>query len=119
MPKELIKKICHRKCYVFDTIWDVGDIYEGKEDPGKHFSDDGMGNPEPPKIAADDPRSTAEMRDILKNKYGVTMRKNQLRKVVWAKLHEMELAAAQDVQTEELPPAPAVKKTQGPKRGRR
>jgi hypothetical protein len=112
MNKPKFRKICHTKCYKYETLWDVGDVYEGDEDPGKHFSDDGINTkPEPPKLACDDPRSTVLMVKILKETFGVTMPKSRGRKKIWAKLHEMEKAAAQDEQTQDAAPEPPVRRT--------
>ena len=111
------RKICHTDCYKFSTLWLIGDIYEGDEDPGKHFSDDGLPPDDIPATAGpDDPRSTNELIKELKTKFGVTMTKARGRKVIWAKLKDLEDKAAKDAQTEELAPEPEIKVTPAVKR---
>jgi len=101
MGKEtLIRKTCHTKCYVFDTLWSPGDIYEGKQDPGKHFSHDGkLDKPLPPSGPGDDPRPTTELRKILKDKFGSTKPSSWQRKQVWTALRDFETAESRDAST--------------------
>ena len=112
------KKICHTQCFKFDTLWKPGDIYEGNDDPGKWFSEDGTPEaPNAPQISTDDPRSTDQLIRDLKNKFGVTMPKTRGRKIIWAKLHDLETQASQDENTQDLAPEKEVKITPIRKRG--
>jgi len=111
------RKICHCTCYKFQTLWQPGDIYEGDEDPGKHFSDDGEApDGAPAQTPMDDIRSTDELINELKNKFNVTMTKARGRKAVWNKLRDFEEKAAKDAQTEHLAPEPDIKITAGRKK---
>ena len=97
MSKEGYKAICHTRCYWLDTLWSVGDVYQGSEKPIKHFSSDGeMGRPVAPPVAGDDPRSNVEIRKILKDKYGSTKPSSWSRKQLWAALRAFETAESRD-----------------------
>jgi len=88
------KAICHTKCYWLDTLWDVGEIYEGEVPPIKHFSQDGVNpDPPPPETFGDDPRSNIELIAALKkHPYNFTAPKSWSRKQIWAKFKELERA---------------------------
>lgn len=98
MDKEYpYKATCHTKCFWLDTLWEPGNVYEGHEPPNKHFSIDGKKDPEqPPANAGIDPRSTREIRRILRDVYGSTKPKSWTRKQLWQALHEFETGAAKD-----------------------
>ena len=96
----LFKKVCHTTCYKFNTMWNPGETYEGEEDPGKHFSDRGVPKPElPPDDAGMDPRSTGEIRHILKTKYNSTKPGTWTRRKLWTALRDFEEAEARDEST--------------------
>jgi hypothetical protein len=94
---ELYKAVCHTKCYWLETLWQVGEIYEGKIKPIKHFSSDGkIDKPVPPPNPGDDKRSNKEIRDTLRDKYGSTKPMSWSRKKLWAAIHEFETARDKD-----------------------
>ena len=91
------KATCHTECYKYSTLWKPGDVYEGNEDPGKHFSRDGKKHgATPPPTAGEDPRPTIELRKILKDKYGSSKPSSWSRKQIWAALKEFETAESRD-----------------------
>ena len=91
------KAVCHTMCYWLETLWRVGDVYEGSNEPNQHFSLDGkIDNPLPPPAASDDPRSNDEIRKTLKDKYGSTKPSSWSRKQIWAALKEFETAESRD-----------------------
>ena len=100
MPDYKHKATCHTTCYKFETMWQPGEVYEGDQDPGKHFSPDGVKDPSaPPPDAGSDPRSNKEIRNILQRKYNSTKPKSWNRKKLWAALQEFEMAEGQDEAT--------------------
>jgi hypothetical protein len=100
MSKEGYKAICHTKCYWQETLWKVGDVYEGSEKPIEHFSKDGeMGKPVAPPVPGDDPRSTKEIIRLLKDKYHSSKPREWPRKKLWAALRDFETAASRDAST--------------------
>jgi hypothetical protein len=120
--KELIRKTCHTKCYAFDTLWIPGDIYEGEEDPGKHFSDSGeVEIPPPPPNPGDDPRSNAQLKAALKaHPFNFTVPSSWPRKKIWQKLRDLENAYDRDESTnpnpEKVTSIPAAPKPPKPSR---
>ena len=99
------RAVCHTKCYWLETLWLVGEDYEGSAEPNHHFSEDGkIENPPPPPTAGDDPRSTKAIRQILKNKYSSTNPQSWPRKKLWQKLHEFETLQEMDEATSEGEP---------------
>ena len=71
MGKQKFTAICHTKCYWGETLWHIGEIYEGNmpipPPADRWFSADGTtDNPEPPPIAGLDPRTNDELRVALK-----------------------------------------------------
>ena len=94
---KVYKAICHTKCYWLETLWQIGEVYEGVYEPGKHFSADGkLDNPLPPPDAGADKRSNKEIREILKSKDNSTKPKSWSRKKLWAALNEFETAEGKD-----------------------
>jgi len=97
MSKEGYKAVCHTKCYWQETLWDIGDVYEGSEKPIKHFSEDGkIDKPVPPPMACEDTRSNNEIRRLLKDKYGSTKPSSWSRNQIWAALRQFETAESRD-----------------------
>ena len=93
------KGICHTKCYWLNTLWDIGETYEGDLPLIKHFSDDGTKDAAlPPPKAGSDPRSNAVLREEIEM-MGVSVPKNWSRKKVWARLKELQEAEARDAIT--------------------
>lgn len=93
--------ICHTKCYWLDTIWDIGETYEGSIPPNKHFSTDGKKEvPDPPRNAGSDRRSNIELREALKqHPFNFSAPKSWTRKKLWEKLNDFEIALARDKAT--------------------
>ena len=90
------KAICHTKCFWLDTLWEVGETYEGDIEPGKHFSESGKPDADlPPMDAGKDPRSTNELKEIL-YKAGFDVPEEWTRKQVWKKLTDAENAISKD-----------------------
>ena len=114
MPDYQYKAICHTKCYWLETLWEVGEVYEGDILPNKHFSLDGSNpNPPPPEIHGDDPRSNLELRIALKkHPYNFTVPKSWSRKQMWNKLKDIERSWELDALTnpEEKPRVGRTKK---------
>lgn len=97
--------ICHTTCYWLNTLWQIGEVYQGDTPPNKHFSESGVKDPAlPPPNPGSDGRSTKELREILEN-YGAKVPSQWSRKKVWSKLQELENAAVRDSQTAEDEPA--------------
>jgi hypothetical protein len=91
------KGICHTVCYWLDTLWQVGEVYEGSIPLIKHFSVDGeIDRPLPPPDAGSDPRSNKELRRSLKADYNFTAPRGYTRKQLWKKLMELESSSAID-----------------------
>jgi len=91
------KGICHTTCYWKNTLWNVGEIYEGDEPFNKHFSVSGVR--EEPIIAptpGDDPRSNVELRAVLQNDFNFRAPKNWTRKQIWNRLYELGNAQSKD-----------------------
>ena len=101
----MVRSICHTKCYWKETLWNPGEVYEGKEpvEPpaDRWFSTDGkVDRPEPPPIPGLDPRSNDELRSTLKmHPFNFTAPKSWKRKQLWDKLTEFETAQARDAAT--------------------
>lgn len=94
--------ICHTTCYWLETLWNPGEVYEGELPLCKHFSEDGKKDPElPPPDPGADPRSTATIRKVLKNKYGSSHPSSWPRRKLWEKLNEFETAQERDEATSE------------------
>ena len=91
--------ICHTPCYWLETLWIVGDVYEGDIEPIKHFSQDGkIDKPVAPKMAGDDKRSNVQLRKVLTDS-GFKPPKTWTRKQLWAKVCEIETAISKDALT--------------------
>ena len=91
------KKVCHTKCYKFATLWKPGDVYEGDADPGKHFSDDGEPDAHlPPPGPGSDPRTTAQIREILEKRFNSRKPQSWTRKQLWHALRDYEEKAERD-----------------------
>ena len=102
MGKELIKSVCHTKCYWRETLWDIGAIYEGSSPPPERwFSSDGkVEHPPPPPIPGLDPRSNVELRESLKkHPFNFSAPKSWTRKKLWEKLNDFEIDLARDKAT--------------------
>ncbi len=101
MAKYAHRGICHTPCYWKETLWIVGDVYEGDDPPNKHFSSDGEKDPEaPPPDAGSDPRSNLQLRkDLKEHPYNFTAPKSWTRKQMWAKFHEVDRALELDALT--------------------
>ena len=100
MSKEGYKAVCHTKCYWLETLWEVGDVYEGSEKPCKHFSKDGeIGKPVAPPMACEDTRSTKEIIRLLKDKYNSQKPSSWSRQKLWAALRDFENAESRDEST--------------------
>lgn len=97
------RAICHTKCYWLDTLWEIGEIYDGDIPPNKHFSDDGKTDSStPPPSPGRDPRPTIELKSILSSapfNYKIPTRWS--RKQIWVKLAELESLYARDELTTE------------------
>ena len=96
MSEYKYEAICHTTCYWLETLWDVGEVYEGNVKPNKHFSRDGIkpdGLPAP--TPGDDARSNDELVKAL-SAFGVRATKKMGRKKLWSKLVELENAALKD-----------------------
>ena len=92
MPKE--PYICIRECYHCHRLYKVGDPLEPGDEPNHHFALKSEVPEEPEmgaKTAADDPRSTEEMRRILIEKYNIKPAKDASRKVLFDKLRRKEI----------------------------
>lgn len=108
--------ICHTDCYWKNTLWLVGEVYEGDDPPGKHFSQDGIRKgPRVPLDPGTDPRSNVALRQILKD-HGVGVPPNWSRKQMWARVRQIEIAVSKDELTnpnpekkKELPETPVKK----------
>jgi hypothetical protein len=100
MKKEYkYRAICWKVCYWKENLWQIGDIYEGDDPPGKWFSDDGESpGPETAKSPADDPRNNVQLREFLIS-HNVKMPKNASRKVLWNRVRDIENAEGLDAQT--------------------
>ena len=86
--------ICHTTCYWLDTLWEIGEVYEGNIPPNKHFSEDGKKDAAlPPPNAGSDRRSNLELREAIED-FGVNVPKSWTRKKLWARLKELEEAEA-------------------------
>ncbi len=97
MSKEGYKAVCHTRCYWLETLWEVGDVYEGSIEPKYHFSKDGeLDKPVAPPMACEDTRSTKEITRLLKDKYGSTKPSSWSRKQLWATLRGFETAESRD-----------------------
>jgi len=103
--KEMITRTCHTKCYAFETLWKPGDVYEGEEDPGKHFSVSGEQEiPPPPPTPGDDPRSNKELKAALAAPpFNFKVPTSWPRKKYWQKLFDLENSYARDAQTNPNP----------------
>jgi len=106
VEEKLYRGICHTRCYWLDTLWEPGDEYEGTEPLGKHFSEEGMPEPEkPPRTAADDPRSNQDLRDELKeHPNNFTAPRSWKRKQLWEKLRDLEMLRSRDAAEEDAGP---------------
>jgi hypothetical protein len=91
---EVYRGVCHTTCYWLETLWLVGEVYEGDAPPNKHFSIDGkLDVPLPPPDAGGDLRSNIELRQELKRApFNFDAPKNWSRKKLWARLKEFERA---------------------------
>ena len=102
MAKKMYRSICHTKCYWLNNLWKPGQVYEGEIEPGKHFNADGkLDKPLPPANPGDDPRSNAELKMVLKKQHNFTVPTKWLRKQIWGKLKDLELAVSKDALTNE------------------
>ena len=103
--EKLFKAVCVRRCFKFNTLWKPGDVYEGVDDPGKHFSTEEDYEPDvPPRVPGDDPRSNDELRKALKaHPFNFTAPKSWNRKQIWAKLRDLEHAASKMAEEDDGP----------------
>jgi hypothetical protein len=97
------REVCHTECYWLNTLWHVGEVYEGNLKPEFHFSEDGkLDKPLPPPEPGLDPRSNKVLRATLrKAPFNFDAPKEWSRKKVWAKLQEFERAEEMDELTSE------------------
>ena len=108
------KAICHTSCYWKETLWQIGEIYEGDDPPNKHFSKSGKTDPTlPPPDAGSDKRSNKQLRIDLKKDHNFSAPKNWTRKQLWGKIAEIERSQSIDALYAEVdkkpvgrPPAP-------------
>ena len=97
---KMYNAICHTDCYWLETLWKIGNIYEGVIKPNKHFSDDGkIDNPLPPPNPGADKRSNVQLREELQSNFNFKARSKATRKELWSKLQELETASARDALT--------------------
>ena len=88
---------CHTKCFWLNNLWMPGEVYEGNEEPIKHFNQSGKAPDLPPPDAGSDKRSNVQLRAALKkHPFNFTAPTKWIRKQLWAKLQELELAASKD-----------------------
>ena len=105
MGKEKVRSVCHTKCWWGQTLWDVGDVYEGSSPvpapADRWFSSDGkVERPEPPPVAGLDPRTNVELRESLKkHPFNFSAPKSWTRKKLWEKLNDFEIDLARDKAT--------------------